>query len=103
MNGDTTASIVNAVFVSSRPDRARSALVVRPYRAHLDAEPGLSARGTTESPSLPLRRHIESPFHTPIPVTTERAMSAEALQLERELDQLHPAATLRSSSPPVPL
>src|SRR5213079_1925434 len=75
MNGDTTASIVNAVFVSSRPDRAHSALVVRPYRAHLDAEPGLSARGTTESPSLPLRRHIESPFHTPIPVTTHQFLS----------------------------
>src|SRR2546430_16630775 len=35
---------------------------------------------------------MKSPVDTPIPVTTERAMSAEALQLEQELDQLHPAA-----------
>src|SRR6266699_1908226 len=52
MDGDTTASIVNTVLVSSCPDRARSALVVRPYRAHLHAEPGLSARGTTARESV---------------------------------------------------
>src|SRR5438128_7373584 len=40
----------------------------------------------------PVRGHIPSPVDTLIPDTTERAMSPEALQLERELDQLHPAA-----------
>jgi len=43
-------------------------------------------------PGAPVRGHIPSPVDTLIPVTTERAMSAEALQLERELDHLHPAA-----------
>src|SRR2546423_11828456 len=35
-------------------------------------------------------RHIRSPLETPIPDTTERAMSPEALELE--LARLHPAA-----------
>src|SRR6266516_3416697 len=43
-------------------------------------------------PGAPVRGHIPSPVDTLIPVTTELAISPEALQLERELDQLHPAA-----------
>src|SRR5437764_14166891 len=45
-------------------------------------------------PGAPVRGHIPSPVDTLIPDTTERAMSPEApeLDLERKLDQLHPAA-----------